>query len=704
MSEGSVRLEVVEGEGAGSAVVLSGISVIGRDAACALVVADRQVSREHAVIRPEEGFGFVIEDLDSRAGTFVNGVRTRKAVLQEGDAIKVGTTTIRVRIAAGGLQGEVLPENVDVVKTRFMPTARLTLDAVKFRTRVRDLSDTGSVSGSSSESSEDARDEQRPTARLTEGGDGSVETADLPEPPPGGGQRDDAAAVARRLELLCDISTSLAAIHDPTRLTRETALRLFEMFPQARRIGFFELEEDKRGGDPTLRPRYLVDRSAREQGARVQVSHSVLQSAVQQRQAILSEDVSLDPRFRMAQSLEEAGVCSIICVPLCLGDRTLGALYLDATNPQQRFDAGNLRLVTGVAAILAASFENARLFARVQAETMRRASLERYFAPDLLERVLKGEVPLAREGALAQGTFIFVDIRGFSRLTDTTPPPVLVSTLNAYFAAMQRTIFRGGGTVERFGGDSILAYWGVVGVDPQAPLHASRAALAMQVEVFRLNPELAQNGRPRLRVAIGVNSGEVIAGEVGSPERYEFTILGDAVNLARRLESQALGWEVCVGAATIEHLGDAALHRPLPPVKVKGKDQPVALSALFGLRADTPSATTRRWDLALVGTLDLGQGAAAEEVLASGLEVNPGRASLEVLTSQDPVPGARVRVALTLPRAPEPINVLARVRAASTDDTTMISAAQVAAAKGVQRIMLDVEQPGPLLQRLGARW
>lgn len=700
MSAGSVRLEITEGEGAGSAVVLSGISVIGRDAACALVVQDRQVSREHAVIRPEEGFGFVIEDLDSRAGTFVNGVRTRKAVLQEGDAIKVGTTVIRVRITAGGLHGEVLPENVDVVKTRFMPTARLTLDAVKFRTRVKDLSDTGKVS-ETSESSEDAADEQRPTARL------SVDTTgdELPAAPPVGSVVDDAAAVARRLELLCDISTSLAAIHDPTRLTRETALRLFEMFPQARRIGFFELEEDKRGGDPTLRPRYLVDRSQREQGARVQVSHSVLQSAVQQRQAILSEDVSLDPRFRLAQSLEEAGVCSIICVPLCLGDRTLGALYLDATNPQQRFDAGNLRLVTGVAAILAASFENARLFARVQAETMRRASLERYFAPDLLERVLKGEVPLAREGALAQGTFIFVDIRGFSRLTDTTPPPVLVSTLNAYFAAMQRTIFRGGGTVERFGGDSILAYWGVVGVDPQAPLRASRAALGMQLEVFRLNPELAANGRPRLRVAIGVNSGEVIAGEVGSPERYEFTILGDAVNLARRLESQALGWEVCVGAATIEHLGDAALHRPLPPVMVKNKDQPVALSALFGLRADSPSATTRRWDLALVGTLDQGQqGVTPDEIFGSGLEVNPGRASLEILTAQDPIPGSRVRVTLTLPRSQEPIVALARVRGASTDDTTMISAAQVAAAKGLQRIMLDLEQPAPVLQRLGARW
>ena len=118
-----------------------------------------------------------------------------------------------------------------------------------------------------------------------------------------------------------------------------------------------------------------------------------------------------------------------------------------------------------------------------------------------------------------------------------------------------------------------------------------------------------------------------------------------------------------------------------------------------------PSATTRRWDLALTGTLDLGQGATHDEILASGLEVNPGRASLEVLTAQDPIPGSRVRVSLTLPRSQEPILVVARVRGASTEDTTMISAGQVAAAaKGLQRIMLDLEQPGPFLQRLGARW
>jgi adenylate cyclase len=703
VSSASVRVEVVEGEGQGAAAVLSGISVIGRDPSCALVIADRAVSREHAVIRPEEGFGFVVEDLDSRSGTFVNGVRTRKAVLQDGDALRLGGTVLRVRVAAGGLQGEVLPEDVEVVKTRFLPTARLSLDAVRFRTRARDLIDKG---GSSELSPLD--DDPPPGSGTRSLGDAlEVAAAVAGEPTPGAGVRlgaaGEAAVAARRLELLCEVSTSLAAIHDPTRLTRETALRVFGMFPQARRVGFFELEEDPGGGDPVLRPRYLVDRSSRD-GGRVQVSQRVLMQAVQERQAVLSEDVAADPRFALADSLERSGVRSIMCVPLCLGDRTLGALYLDATDAAAPFDEGALRLAAGVAAILAAAFENARLFARVQAETVRRANLERYFSPDLVERVLKGELPLARQGHLARGTFLFVDIRGFSRLTETTPPPVLVAMLNAYFAAMQRIIFRGGGTVERFGGDSILSYWGVVDVDEDAPARATRAALAMQVEIFRLNPELEREGRPRLRIAIGVNSGDVIAGDVGSPERYEFTILGDAVNLARRLESNALAGEVLCGQATIAQLGPGALHRPLPPVKVKGKEQPVALSALFGLRSERAvAAGARRWDLALPGTLDLGAGAGPLEVLASGLELVGHRVSVEVLTDQDPAPGEQTTLSLVLPRASEPIVAVARVRGASTDDTVTIQPGAVSAAQGLQRILLELDAPAPFLQRLGAR-
>lgn len=704
MTAATLRLEVVDGEAAGQVVDLSGISILGRDPACALVVPHRVVSREHAVIRPEEGFGFIIEDLDSRAGTFVNGVKTRKAVLQDGDAVRIGPTTIRVRITLP-VKGEVAPEEVEVVKTRFMPTTRLTLDAVKFRMRGRDLSESAPEQpDAADEADADPITARRGTGRLV-----PADTLDAPLEPavavPLGGA--DAAAAVARLENLVEISTSLAAIHDPTRLARETALRIFGMFPQARRIGLFELEEDpSKGGDPLLRPRYLVDRSARAKGERVQVSQSVLRLAIDERRAVLSEDVAQDPRLMLSKSLSESGVTSIVCAPLCLGERVLGALYVDSADAGARFDGGSLRLLTGVAAILAAAVENSRLFARIQLETVRRANLERYFSPDLVERVLKGEVPLARQGQLAHGTILFVDIRGFTRLTDTIEPIVLVATLNAYFAAMQRTIFRSGGTVERFGGDSILAYWGVVGEDREAPRRAARAALAMQVEVFRLNPELIAAQRPPIKVAVGINTGDVIVGEVGSPERYEFTILGDAANLARRLETQAGPWEVIAGASTIADLDGRALHRPLAPVMVKGKDVPVALSALHGVRVDDdelPGAA--RWELAIPARLDLGL-AAPVEALASGLELERGKLFLDLFTHEDPLPGVSLRVALAMPRAPAPVILGARSRGASSEDTLMLppgtnAAALAAQEPAVQKIRLELEDAAAARAALG---
>ena len=621
----SLRVEILSGPDQGQTHVLSGISLLGRDPACAVPIADAAASREHAVIRPDEA-GFVVEDLDSRSGTWVNGARTRKAVLLDGDVVRIGLVELRVRSNAA-LEGEVPPDEVQVVRSRFQPTARLSLDVVRFRTSARYLQDSGGG-----------------LPALTESGSApSLAPGKAPSPPSRRG-----AAVTRRLELLCEISNSLAAVHQPDQLARETAARLVGMFPGLRRIGFFQLTDAADGGDPVLRPTYLVDRSERAAGRPVQISRTVLQEAIRSRQAILSEDIHVDPRFDRSESLQASGVRSMICAPLCVGERVRGVLYVDSTDPARRLDEGALRLVTGVAAIVASALENARLFAEVQAESARRASLERYFSPDLVDRVLRGELPLAREGYQARGTILFVDIRGFTRLTLTTDPKVLVAALNAYFAGMQRIIFRSRGTVERFGGDSILAYWGVVDQDADGPAHATRAALAMQAEVFRLNPQLEAQGRPPLQVAVGLNTGEVIAGDVGSTERYEFTVLGDAINMARRFEALAGPWEVVAGAATVAALGDRLLHHHLAPTRVKGKDEPVVVSLVHGLRVDEGEGAERRFELALGG--ELAAEGQARPALARTLTVSAEGVALELLTALDPEPGSEVQLALALPR------------------------------------------------------
>ncbi len=688
-----LHVEILDGDQAGERHELSGICVVGRSADCTLQIAHPAISREHAMIRLEEGTGWVVEDLDSSQGTFVNDFRTRKAVLLDGDKIRVGPISLRVQTSKPHLD-EVPPDEVEVVQSRFMPTTRLSLDVVKWRTSARyltDGSDSGVVQAAAAEGAAASPPANQGTALVPDTGlsqSGETETE-------------------RRLELMLQISASLAAIHQPDRLTRETAVRLSNLFPQARRIGFFRLEADSKsesGDSNVLRPTYLVDR-ARSQGddKPVHVSQKVLQSAIDRRQAVLSEDVSADPRFSVSDSLSADGVVSIVCVPLCLGERVLGVIYMDTVDGTDPFDEGALRLVTGVAGLLAAAFENARLFAQVQNESIRRASLERYFSPDLVERVLKGDLPLAREGRLAEGTILFVDIRGFTRLTITTDPNVLVRTLNAYFAAMQRIIFRTRGTVERFGGDSILAYWGIVDQDPQGPRHGLRAALAMQIEVFRLNPELIRNQQPPIQIAVGLNTGEVVAGDVGSAERYEFTILGDAINMARRFEALAAAWEVIAGEATVIAAGKGVLHEPLPPTTVKGKEKPVQVSLVYGLAVGEVAAGKRSWELAVPGDLWLEGASAPQKTLAASIELG-NEVVLEVLTADDPEPGTQVNVQLRLPRAQQTVRGIGRVLPAGVAETVMLMGGApnlAVAGSGVQRIKLALLEPQPFLRYLG---
>ncbi len=712
----SLKLDAIEGPTKGTSHAITGVTVIGRDpASCGVVIAAMTVSRAHALVRPDEaGPGYVIEDNDSRSGTFVNDVRTRRAVLLEGDRVRIGPAVFRVGLREDALSvGQVDPAQLEDASPANPPrlqTMRMSIDAMNFKLRAKDLdpaqplADPAAVSGA--------------MAAVP------ISLASPPSTAPGSTPPPQAApeAAAARLEAIIELSHALAATHDPNRLVREVVRRLFSLIPQSKRIGFFDVESGTNEEKPTLAPRLLVDRDARA-GVTMKshrVSKTIVDQAVEQRQAILSDDLSRDARFASTKSSQELmGTRSVVCAPLCVGDRVLGALYCETRENARPFDEGTLRFLAGIATVVASAAENARLLTKIQTETARRAVLERYFSPDMLERVLSGEVPLASDGDVRQGTFLFTDIRGFTKLTSVTEPKALVGTLNAYFEAMQRIIFRSRGTVERFGGDSILAYWGVMVADAQMDARASRAALQMQNELFRLNRELAMTGKPVLDVGIGVNSGDVIAGNVGSAERYEFTILGDAVNLARRIEDLAAPGEVLLGETTFAALGRGALARMLPPRQVKGRSAPITLAALVGLETDEPGRSGRRWDIALACDVAV-EGGAPEAGRLVSLEVGPRGAAVELLSTLA-VPGGAgdtIILAVRLPtgvrardvhgdtaQLAKPIELSGRVDFREDMQETItpvaLQRALQASQSGLDLLTVRLDDPGPLLAALG---
>ena len=201
----------------------------------------------------------------------------------------------------------------------------------------------------------------------------------------------------------------------------------------------------------------------------------------------------------------------------------------------------------------------------------------RYVSPDVFERLLDDPSLAALGGERREMSVLFSDIRGFTSVTETGNPEAIVAQLNEYFGRMVEVVFRNGGTVDKFVGDMVMALFGAPVADARHADHAVAAALDMVREIEDLNAKWAAEGRPALGIGIGVNSGEMIAGNIGSERIMSYTVIGDAVNLGARLESlnKDYGTRIIISAATRDLLTAPVEFTPLGEVVVKGRAAPV---------------------------------------------------------------------------------------------------------------------------------
>jgi adenylate cyclase len=216
-----------------------------------------------------------------------------------------------------------------------------------------------------------------------------------------------------------------------------------------------------------------------------------------------------------------------------------------------------------------------------------RGTLDRYVAPQLVDYVLEHINDVNLAGEKRELTIFFSDVRNFTTLTEGTPPMELIALLNEYLAAMTEIIFKYEGIVDKFIGDGILAHWGAFTPGKNHAQLAAQASLEMLERLKHLNQKWASEGRKQLAIGIGLNTGEVIFGNVGAGKKIEFTVIGDAVNLAARLESlnKEYGTTIIISEFTLAKLGTMADVEPLGGVKVKGKTvetQIYELQALAG--------------------------------------------------------------------------------------------------------------------------
>ena len=219
-----------------------------------------------------------------------------------------------------------------------------------------------------------------------------------------------------------------------------------------------------------------------------------------------------------------------------------------------------------------------------------RRTLERYVSKNLVEEILDnpGGFYSSLKGVRIPATVLFSDIVGFTSLTENADPEALVRQLNEYLSRMTTAVFENGGTLDKFIGDAVMAVWGNVrsrGPAEDARM-AARAALAMRRELRTLNQGWHAQGIAPFAIGIGINQGDVLGGNIGSQEKADPTVIGDAVNLASRLEglTRVYAVDIILGPSATEFVREAFYVRSVARVQVKGKSEPVEIATLIGER------------------------------------------------------------------------------------------------------------------------
>ena len=509
--------------------LVAGITSIGRGAGNTLVVNVPSVSRHHARLRVE-GEKCFLEDAGSTYGTYLNGVPlTAETELHDADAFQCGAVVFRVDrqspadrplladdhqlLDAGSIVMRI--EEAGGIHTKDAPAAARIIET-DGGTRMRER--------------RQGRDRRRAQAPFT-----------------GADRRSGRDRRKMRfLRLLSEISKTLVDVLPLEQVLSRVVDLVFEVVPAERT---FLLLRDV--GDEAVKARVRRARDGTTPDATL--SRTIVTRVMGERVAMLADDARYDSRLDGAGSIQAAvNIRSFMCAPLWNRNDVIGVLYCD--NPRsQRFTAEDLDVFAAVANYAAVAIEQARVAEQLQKEMQKRERLARYHSPSVVDRILGAGMNVEEfEAQERDVTVMFADIVGFTTRAERTSPLEASKLLNAFFTRMAEHIFEFDGTLDKFIGDGLLAVWG-------APLpqsdHADRAlgaALAMRASLAEMNRAWPQHP---LQMRIALNSGVALTGDIGSPRRREFTVLGDVVNACSRLESTVCKPDqIILSRATLDRL------------------------------------------------------------------------------------------------------------------------------------------------------
>ncbi|UCD84812.1 MAG: FHA domain-containing protein [Deltaproteobacteria bacterium] len=466
-----------------------------------LVLTDSKISREHFQITFADK-RFLIEDLKSSNGTFVNNQRVQKKFLQEGDEIRVGENILTFH------ENELSPGEVEKAQEIIRPLKDFQIDAPSYDKK---------------------RDQY--------------------------------------FFILYQLGKTLISAPNLNELLEAAMSLIFQVINAERGILF--LLNEKGCLTPKVVKHSQVGRIVEEE---LKFSSTITQKVIEERVSLITSDAKYDPRLRTGESIVQYNIRSALCVPIWEGKEIFGVIYLDHLLENHTFTEDNLELLTAVANLIALGIRQEKLREGNKKDAVLRSNLERYLSPDVVTLILQRSREL--EGVTLEiqekeVTILFSDIKDFASLAERLKPAEVASLLNGYFNRMTSVIFKYHGSINKFIGDAIMALFGAPLSQENDAQMAVQAALEMLRELQFYNENIDE--RKRFSIRLGINTGQVVAGNIGSQSQMEYTVIGDAVNIASRLESIAKPNQILIGENTYERIRGQFKVQALGSVPLRGK-------------------------------------------------------------------------------------------------------------------------------------
>lgn len=510
---------------------------IGRQPGNEIQVLDRIVSKEHAIIFKKDD-KFHIRDLNSLNGTYIRNERISEVVLQHLDTIMLGSTKI------------IFYE--DEAESKIQPNVKVGDEAAESYIHSRF--------------------------------DASAQDRFISE-----SNLQDINALRQdyeKLRVAYEIQKSIGSEMDMDRLLNKIINEAFNHLKADR--GAILLIDD----DGVLRPKAI--KTNKQETEEIRLSSTIINSVISQKVAILSSDAMVDSRFQTSKSIMMEGIRSSMAVPIMRYGELLGMMYLDSRVATGAFTERDLQIFSAISAQTATFLTNIQMAKKLEQEAITREKFSRLLSPKLVDQLVSGKLAVQRGGSTADTTILFADIRGFTPMTESRAPDEVVDILNDYFERMVEIIFKHEGTLDKFIGDEIMVIWGAPVAQSDHAVQAVLTAWEMQKELEMMNSERMAVGLFPIKVGIGICSGQVIAGYMGSTKKMEYTVIGDTVNVASRLCDTAGPMEIIIAESTYNLTLNYIVTEPLKPIRIKGKSEVMKVYNVIGPEEDiTISFPTR---------------------------------------------------------------------------------------------------------------